>query len=145
MKDLRIRTMSRDDADAILAIDQKITGKKRKAFWLTRVAYGIARDPGASLVAEVDGKVVGFVLCDLRGGGFAPTEDGWIEILGVEPDYQRKGIGKLLCEEAIKHFKEKGVQRVRVSFSWTAADIAALMKSLGFRRAECITLEKELS
>ncbi len=144
MRALHVRTMHKDDADAILEIDKKITGTKRKGFWLSRVAYGIARDPGASLVAEIDEKVVGFILCDLRGGGFAPTENGWIEILGIDPDYQRRGIGKLLCEEALKHFKEKGVGRVRVSFSWASSDVAALLKSLDFHRAECITLEKDL-
>ena len=145
MRSIHIRTMSKGDADAILEIDRKITGKKRKEFWLTRVAYGIARDPSASLVAEVDGKVVGFILCDLRGGGFGPNEDGWIEILGVHPDHQRKGIGRILCEEALKHFKDKGAKRVRVSFSWSAADVVSLLRSLDFERAECITLEKNLT
>ena len=145
MRDLHIRTMRKNDADQILEIDKRITGKKRGEFWLTRVAYGIARDPKASLVAEADGKIVGFILCDIRGGGFAPEEDGWIEIVGVDPEYQGKGVGKLLCEDVLKHFKEKGIGRVRINFSWDSIDIASLMKSLGFAKSSLITLEKNLT
>lgn len=67
-------------------------------------------DPELSLVAEVNGRVVGHVL-------FSPFK---FIVLGVEqlgvvlapvavkPEFQRKGIGKMLIEEGLKNAKEKG-------------------------------------
>jgi len=70
-----------------------------------------AKALSVSLVAEVDGIVVGHI-------AFSPVEitDGSTDWYGlgpvsVHPDFQRKGIGKLLVQEGLsrlKHLKAKG-------------------------------------
>lgn len=68
-----------------------------------------------SLVADVDGKIVGHIL-------FSPvslTEHPCLNVMGlgpmaVIPDYQRKGIGSALVHEGLKRCRELGAQAVVV-------------------------------
>jgi ribosomal protein S18 acetylase RimI-like enzyme len=34
---------------------------------------------------------------------------GWIEIIGVDPDYQRRGIATRLTETALEHMRDRGM------------------------------------
>ncbi len=57
----RIRPLDELDIDAIVRIDERIGGRYRPEFWEQRVAFYLRRDPESSRVAEVEGKVVGFM------------------------------------------------------------------------------------
>ena len=86
---VRIRTLSELDISGIVAIDERLTGVYRPDVWERRVGYYIRRDADACPVAEADGKVVGFMFSDVRGGEFGLEEtSGWIERFGVDPDRQ---------------------------------------------------------
>ncbi|HSN86202.1 MAG TPA: hypothetical protein VL025_05555, partial [Thermoanaerobaculia bacterium] len=75
---LRIRTVDELDISAIVSIDEKISGKYRPEVWERRIGYYLRRDPEASVAAEVDGKVVGFMLGEVRSGEFGLEEPtGW--------------------------------------------------------------------
>ena len=57
--DVRIRALDELDLDGIVRIDEKLSGAYRPDIWEQRVMFYTRRDPGASQVAEADGKVVG--------------------------------------------------------------------------------------
>ena len=57
-------------------------------------------------VAVVDGRPVGFVAVALNA---FHEQMGVIEIIGVDPDYQRRGLGSLLTERAIEHLRSCGM------------------------------------
>jgi hypothetical protein len=77
---LTIRPLSELDLGRITSIDERLTGVYRPEVWEGRVVYYLRRDPECCPVAEVDGKVVGFMFTDLRGGEFGLEEVcGWIE------------------------------------------------------------------
>ena len=58
-------------------------------------------DPDAAvLVAEVDRRVVGYLLAFVHPTFFADAPVGWIEELMVDPDHRRSGIGARLVAEA---------------------------------------------
>jgi len=61
-------------------------------------------------VAEVDGRVVGFVAYELN------TQDktGEVQLLAVHPEYQNLGIGTELNIFALKKMKESGMKMARV-------------------------------
>ena len=57
-------------------------------------------------VAETDGRPVGFVAVALNA---FHEGMGAIDIIGVDPDYQRRGISSRLTEFAIEHMRRRGM------------------------------------
>ncbi|MEM2107785.1 MAG: GNAT family N-acetyltransferase [Candidatus Bathyarchaeia archaeon] len=60
----------------------------------------------------VDGKVVGFMMGYVSGWEFGvPDTVGWIDTLGVDPAYQRRGVGRALFNALIENFKRSGREK----------------------------------
>lgn len=138
----RVRGLTELDIDAVTRIDERITGRYRPEVWEQRVVYYIRRDPDAPKVAEVDGKVVGFMLGEVRGGEFGLEEPtGWLEFFGVDPDARGAGIGRRLTEALLAHFRERGAHVTRTMVADQDKEIAAFLDAMGFRPAPVRALE----
>ncbi|HEY7728261.1 MAG TPA: N-acetyltransferase [Candidatus Eisenbacteria bacterium] len=143
---VRIRAMDELDLSRITAIDERLTGVYRPEIWERRVAYYLRRDPDASRVAEVNGKVVGFMLADLRGGEFGLEEvSGWIERFGVDPDYQGRSVGRRLFDAVADHLCGRGAAAVRTLVSDEDKELARFLRAVGFVDAPMTALEKRLT
>ena len=68
---ITIRRLKTQDADAVLRINEKITGHPHEAQWESRIIDHLSANPLGCLVAEMEGKVVGFILGAIRGWEFA--------------------------------------------------------------------------
>ncbi len=141
---VRIRKMNVNDIDSVLAIDEKITGKPHEAQWESRIIDHLSTDPLGCLVAEVDGKIVGFVIGNIRGWEFGIPKCGWVEIVGVDPEYRGRGIARALIESLRDYFKMNGVSKVKTMIDWNDGGLVSFFSALGFKRSEYIILEKEL-
>ena len=142
MTEARIRAITELDIDGITRIYEGITGKYRPDVWEQRVVYYIRRDPDAPKVAELDGKVVGFMLGEVRGGEFGLEEPtGWLEFFGVDPSARGAGIGRRLTEALLTHFRERGAHVVRTMVADQDTEIASFLEAMGFRPAPVRALE----
>ena len=145
MTGVRIRPITELDLDAITRIDERITGRYRPEVWEQRVVYYIRRDPDAPKVAELDGRVVGFMLGEVRGGEFGLDEPtGWIEFVGVDPSARGGGIGRRLAEALLAHFRERGAKVARTMVAARDQEIAAFLGAMGFAPAALTALERPL-
>lgn len=139
---LRIRPLSELDISRIVAIDERLTGIYRPEVWERRVGYYIRRDSDACPVAEVDGKVVGFMFSDVRGGEFGLEEtSGWIERFGVDPDYQGRSIGRRLFEAVVAHMREREAMVLRTLVGHKDEDLASFLRAVGFQNSPLTALE----
>ena len=142
---MRIRPVDETDIGAVVDIDEKIDGRYRPEVWEGRIGYYLRRDPEASLVAEVNGKVVGFMLGEVRSGEFGLEEPtGWIEVLGVDPDFRGQAVGRRLAEAMLAHFRGKGAVTVRTLVDEKLAGIGQFFTSLGFEPAPLQPFVKRL-
>lgn len=137
-KEVRVRPASELDIGDIVGIDERIGGEYRPEVWETRLGYYIRRDPDSSVVAEdADGRVVGFMLGEVRSGEFGlehPT--GWVEVLGVDPDFRGRAVGRRMAEAMLEHFRTRGAVEVRTLVDEEAkGDVAGFFRSLGFEPA----------
>lgn len=133
---LKIRSLDTVDIGDIVAIDEKITGQYRPETWENRCGYYLRRDPDAALVADLEGRVVGFMLGEVRSGEFGLDEPtGWIEVLGVDPDVRGQSIGRRLGEAMLEHFKGQKAATVRTFVDEDMDGIAGFFSSLGFEPA----------
>jgi len=141
----RVRPLDELDIGRIVAIDERITGQYRPEIWERRIAYYLRRDPDSSQVAEVDGKVVGFMLGDVRAGEFGIEEpSGWIERFGIDPEYRGRDIGKQMFEVIVAHFRSQDATAVRTLVDLKDAGVAGFLKAVGFAPSPLQALELRL-
>ena len=143
----RIRPLNELDVARIVSIDERLTGVYRPEVWERRVMYYIRRNPDLCQVAEVGGKVVGFMLSDLRGGEFGLEEtSGWIERFGVDPDFQGRSLGRRLFETVAAQLKAAGATTLRTLVDEkNDADLASFLRALGFKDAALTSLEMRVT
>jgi ribosomal protein S18 acetylase RimI-like enzyme len=141
---VRVRPLDELDISGIVRIDERISGLYRPDFWENRVMYYLRRDPQASQVAETQGRVVGFMLADVRAGEFGLEEpSGWIERFGIDPDFRGRDLGRALFDAIAAHFRELGTQRIRTLALETDA-VAGFLRRLGFQPAPLVALEMKV-
>jgi len=136
--------MKTADAEAIGKIDAAIDKRPTRLDFKQIVAEEVKRRENASYVAEIKGKVVGFMISYITYGNFGADRCAWIARFGVNPKWMGQGIGKKLAEEILKVYKKKGVTEIFTSVRWDATDILSFFKALGFERSNFINLWKKI-
>jgi ribosomal protein S18 acetylase RimI-like enzyme len=136
--------MKKTDADAMGEIQSAIEKRPTLLDFKQIVAEQVKRKVDSSYVAEIKGKVVGFMISYITYGNFGADRCAWIAMFGVNPKLMGQGIGKRLAEEIFKVYKEKGVTEVFTSVRWDAIDILSFFKTLGFERSNFINLWKKI-
>ncbi len=142
---VRVRPLDELDIETIVRIDERITGIYRPDFWEQRVMYYMRRDPESSRVAVVDGKVVGFMLGDVRAGEFGLEEpSGWIERFGIDPEHRGRDLGTMMFEALRAHFVAAGVKTIRTLTDRSDTRVAGFLDALGFHPSALQALEIRL-
>jgi len=145
LENVEIRTLKKEDLDAIVKIDEMVLGESRKDYWNRRLALMSNKSSEISLVAEVEGQVVGFILGDVSGWEFGvPETIGWMDTIGVAPAYQKRGVATALAHELIKNLKAIGVRTIYTLVSWDDWDLLQFFHAMGFTRGDMINLELKI-
>jgi len=99
------------------------------------------------MVAKEEKRIVGYCWSHLIGdmGQRDAQKKGRIHMLGVDPNFRRRGIGKNLLKVGLYHLKKRGVETVELTADKENADARAIYRSLGFRkRSTILWYEKKL-
>lgn len=143
---LKIRSLSELDLDAIVRIAEATRHAYQPELWEDRVTYYLRRDPEGSVVAESDGRVVGFMLGDVRAGEFGLEQPcGWIEVIGIDPSEGGKGVGRALGEAILERYRERGVDRVRTMVDASMPEVERFFRALGFEEDSLRPFVKRLA
>ena len=136
--------MEPEDIESVLAIDRKITGVRRAVTYTELITGDLGGVLGLSLVAEVNGQVAGFILARRAYVGGPANEVGLIQILGVDPDYQRQGIATKLISVLLDACRSRKLNAVRIMINERDSQLQGLFQHLGFRRGKLIDYTKTL-
>ena len=94
---LKIRSMTERDFAGIDDCDRRITGKEWSGSASRRASSHFwTYYPPLSFVAEIDGKIIGFIIGSMGGPEYSLPVSGWVTALGVDPEYASRGIGPAL-------------------------------------------------
>ncbi|MBI2852577.1 MAG: GNAT family N-acetyltransferase [Chloroflexi bacterium] len=112
--EVKVRKMEEADLPRVNYIDGLLFGENRVTTWpFSFGVYWAVHNPKLSFVAEADGQVVGFVVGNISQEEHSQSiirlmqtadmpisrkKTGWIDMIGVSPEYQRKGVGRMLVE-----------------------------------------------
>jgi ribosomal protein S18 acetylase RimI-like enzyme len=145
LKNVMIRALKKDDLNAIVGIDERVLGENRRNYWERKLELMNDRFSQISLVAEVEGEVRGFILGDVSGWEFGvPETVGWIDTIGIDPAYQKKGLATALSRELIQNLKALRVKTIYTLVSWNDWDLLQFFHAMGFTRGDMINLELKI-
>jgi ribosomal protein S18 acetylase RimI-like enzyme len=98
------------------------------------------------LVAERDGKVIGYTYSGVEGIDYMSLRGpaGVIYDIVVDPDHRQQGVGRVLIDATLEVLKGKGSPRVVLSTAERNAAAQRLFDRAGFRRT-MIEMTRELS
>ena len=128
-----IRAATAADIDAVLAV----WAEARSAAAQTpddpdMVERLLERDPGALLVAEVGGEVVGVLIAGW---------DGWrgnVYRLAVLPQHRRQGVARQLVEAGHEHLRAQGAHRVTALVGGEEGAVHRVWRAVGYQRDEFV-------
>jgi predicted N-acetyltransferase YhbS len=144
MENLRIRKIQVEDAEAIRRIHEEITKSPVKIDFGRIIRDQEQKGEDASFVAELEGKIVGYMISYTVNAGFGLDKSAWIATLGVDPRFMGQGIGRQLAEAVFHAYRELGVRHILTSVRWDSVDMLSFFKTLGFDRSDFINLLKEI-
>lgn len=140
-----IREIVPEDAKAIQAIRMAISPDDAQVDFEKFLARQTSEDTSkTSLVAEIDGRVVGYMVSTVLYAGFGIQKSAWIMAIGVHPDQMGQGVGLALAREICDIYKSKGIKSIYSSVLWDSIDVLSFFKKLGFERSDFINLKKTL-
>ncbi len=141
---ITIRSLEPSDLDSVVAIDERLSGQTRKPYWRTRLDIAALRPPWMALVAELDGRVVGFLFGWIGESEFGIAErTAWIDLIGVDPAYRGRGVGQALVARFVASGQElRAIGKVATLIDLAQADVREFFTSLGFRHGPMVHLEK---
>ena len=145
---IKIRLMKADDFDTVVAIDEKILKASRQEYYEVKFEKLFeSKDylPASLVAEEEDGSVVGFVMGEIYMGEFGIfREEASLDTIGVDPDYQHKGIGEQLINEFMDHLRTVGVQKINTLVDWNDSKLIHFFSANQFSPSKTINLERRL-
>jgi ribosomal protein S18 acetylase RimI-like enzyme len=144
VENIQIRDLKTGDADDVMRIYAAIIQRPVDTDFKRLVKQHARGENDICFVADLNGKVVGFMISYILTLGFGIEKSAWIATLGVDPEYMGQGIGDRLAREIFKQYKAVGITNVYTSVRWDSPDLLSFFKTLGFDRSNFINLRKVL-
>ncbi len=127
-----IRTMTIEDYDGVRELWMTIKGFAIRSVDDSRegVELFIKRNPTTSVVAELDGRIVGAILCGHDG------RRGCLYHVCVAEAFRMQGIGKAMVVRAMESLRAEKINKVSL-IAFTSNDIGnAFWKQIGWTKRE---------
>ncbi len=139
VKGLQVRPFRIEDTDAVLELWQAAGLSQWDARPRTSIQKKLGHSPGAFLAGVMDGRVVATVMVGYDG------LRGWLYRLAVAPDYQRRGIGRAMVEQAESWLREQGCLKVKLQVEERVAESVEFYRRLGYDVQQLVSMGKWLA
>jgi len=142
-----VRAVRRADLDPVIAIDATVTGLEKRTYWqrvYRRYGIGARGEQRWFLVAELDGRVVGFLIGEVRDWEFGSPPCGWVFAIDVDPQVRQSGVASHLMAALSTSLRRAGVRKLRTLLARDNTLILSFFRSQGMMAAPLIPLELDL-
>lgn len=137
------RPLTPDDLDAVVALDEQISGRSRRGYFEKRLAAAL-REPEAHIQVAIDNDgLAGFALARVLEGEFGERErSALLEAMGVAPRRQGRGVGRALIDGLEQVMRGKGIPVLRTEAAWTDHAMLRFLDAAGFTLAPRQVIER---
>lgn len=104
---MQTRRITKDDYDQIVEVIDRWWGGPMSTFALPIFFYELGEN---ALIVEQDGRMVGFLLGFLV---FKQPKTGYVHLVGIHPDYRRKGVARLLYQNFTERCRTLGCHQMK--------------------------------
>jgi ribosomal-protein-alanine N-acetyltransferase len=125
---IRVRGAKPYDMNTVLDIEKFCFPDPYPMSLLSRLYF---TNPEGFIVAEVDEKVVGYLIGTLRWGA-----SGHIMAIGVYPEYRKRGVGTALMVQILDILRMRGARSARLEVRKSNDAAQLFYQKLGFRLGE---------
>jgi ribosomal protein S18 acetylase RimI-like enzyme len=142
-----MRFLKQSDLDAIAAIDEAETKQNRHEYYERKINSIVNKksDINCSLVCEIDGKVVGFMMGYLFFGEFGISDaTATIDGLGVHPDFRNHGVASEMLDQFAMNMRAAGVAKIYTLVSWDDFALEKFFARKKFVPSKRVNLELQL-
>jgi ribosomal protein S18 acetylase RimI-like enzyme len=143
---VEVRPLTKQDLDAVVALDRRITGGPRRGYFQRRLDAAI-RWPRRHLqvAAWYEGALVGFVLSRRAGGEYGrPEAFVVLETVGVDPTAQHHGVGQKLVGTLADLMREREVHRLVTQVDWRNHNMLRFLDGAGFALEPRLLLSRDV-
>lgn len=139
-----IRNALPSDLDAVIALDHSVPVKEKQSYWGGVFDHYVncADNDCHFLVAEINNRVVGFIIGEVRAWEFGSPRCGWVFTLSVSPQKREMGIGQMMFDEICNCLKRVGVTTVRTMVERDNMLSLSFLRSQGLTTGRYVELEK---
>jgi predicted N-acetyltransferase YhbS len=144
---IKIRLMKVEDFAAVVRIDEKVFKASRQEYYKLKfeeLVQSTDRLPTSLVAEEEGGTAVGFVMGELFIGEYGISKEATLDTIGVDPDYQHKGIGEQLIKEFMDHLRALGVRKVNTLVDSNDSRLMHFFSANQFSPSKTIYLERSL-
>ncbi|RKY19474.1 MAG: GNAT family N-acetyltransferase [Planctomycetota bacterium] len=142
-----VRGLRPEDMDAVVALDARNTGKRRKEYFKVKLQQNLSETGvKVSLAAELDGMFVGFLLARVMYGEFGQAEQvAVLDTINVHSDFSGKKVGGCLLDQLAMNLRGLGVDHLQTQVGWDDMRLMAFFQREGFKPAPRICIDFDLT
>ncbi len=135
---LAIRPFRETDQENIIKLWEKVFPDAPKHNNPARDTRTIREvQPELFLVALLEEQIVGTAMAGFDG------HRGWVYYLGVDPDYQRQGIGTSLMKRIESRLISMGCPKLNLQIQANSTDVQSFYESLGYHAEDRLSMGKK--
>ncbi len=133
-----IRPYSTKDEDTVVALWVKCNLTRAWNNPQRDIARKLKVNPEWFLVGEIDGHVVATAM-----GGYEGHR-GWVNYLAVDPEYQKRGLGRRMMNAIEEKLKAAGCPKINLQVRRGNDDALAFYARIGYKTDDVVSLGKRL-
>ena len=143
---INCRSLAREDLAALIQINRKVTGRENTAFYERKVNE-VLNESGirVSMVAELDGQVVGFIMARVDYGEFDRIEpNAVLDSVAVNPAMGHRQVGTALLSQLMVNLTGLRLETIRTEVDANHLDVFSFFLKNGFRQSQELVFSRRV-